>query len=98
MAEKIEQRWLIAGHVQGIGCRAWLVRQARAQRLDGWVRNLPDGRVEAVVVGDAAPVARLYEKCLQGPPHGHVEKIEVKTMPRGSVASGTGFSQVSDGR
>jgi len=45
--------------------------------VKGWVRNLPDGRVEAVFEGEKEDVERLIEFCHRGPPLARVEKVEV---------------------
>jgi acylphosphatase len=66
----------IAGEVQGVAFRASTVRQARALGLDGWVRNLPDGRVELVAEGDVALLERLLEWCHHGPPAASVSRVE----------------------
>ncbi len=97
MDEKSCQRWLIAGQVQGVGYRAWMVEQARALGLDGWVRNRADGAVEALVLGEPASLARLQQACRQGPRHARVERIEVSPAPEDPPAPGSGFRQLGDG-
>ena len=64
---------MVRGRVQAVGFR-WFVRDsAEALRLDGWVRNLPDGRsVEAVAQGPAGQLDRLVEAMRTGPPGSHV--------------------------
>ncbi|MCC6142967.1 MAG: acylphosphatase [Candidatus Hydrogenedentes bacterium] len=58
---------LISGQVQGVGYRYSTYREARARQLTGWVRNLPDGRVEAVFVGGEAALQGMVEWCREGP-------------------------------
>jgi acylphosphatase len=70
------ERWLIRGRVQGVGYRAFTEERAVALGLGGWVRNLPDGGVEAVVCGGEATLARLEHDLRQGPPAARVELIE----------------------
>ncbi|WP_420392517.1 acylphosphatase [Acuticoccus sp.] len=60
-------RFLIEGRVQGVGYRDWLRREAMARGLKGTVRNLPDGRVEAVVVGSTEATDALLAACRKGP-------------------------------
>ncbi len=68
---------LVAGRVQGVGFR-WAVEDgARREGLTGWVRNLPDGRVEAVFEGDGEQVQRMVDLCRRGPAAVRVEDIEV---------------------
>ncbi len=62
--------------MQGVGYRAWMVRQAGTLNVDGWVRNRADGRVEAMLLGDAALLERLHRACLLGPPGARVTGIE----------------------
>ena len=90
------ERWLISGRVQGVGYRAWMVEQARRQGIDGQVRNLADGRVEAVVLGDPAALARLHRTCGQGPRHAVVAGIAVLPAPPDQVVPGSGFHQTDD--
>jgi acylphosphatase len=65
----------IAGRVQGVGYRAWFAAEARARGLEGWVRNLRDGRVEAVLHGDRAVVDAMADACRDGPPQANVSGI-----------------------
>lgn len=61
------KRLRIAGRVQGVGYRAWMVREARRLGVFGWVRNRGDGSVEALVHGDPAAVEELLRACRRGP-------------------------------
>jgi len=61
------KRLMIRGLVQGVGYRAWMLRQAEKLGVDGWVRNRPDGSVEALVSGDTAAVEELLRLCRRGP-------------------------------
>ncbi len=70
-------RLLITGVVQGVGFRAFTKRIAQSYGLDGWVRNLPDGRVEAVVEGDQEVIAHFVKDLWKGPPLSRVDKIEM---------------------
>src|SRR5262245_6073989 len=67
----------LEGHVQGVGFRYWTERAATDLGLDGWVRNRRDGGVEAVFAGDADAVARMIERCHQGPPSARVDFVKV---------------------
>lgn len=73
----LTKHYLISGRVQGVGFRAFTARQARELKLRGWVRNLPDGRVEAVAQGDAAAVAEFENRLKKGPPAGRVDALLV---------------------
>ncbi|MCY3837323.1 MAG: acylphosphatase [Gammaproteobacteria bacterium] len=68
---------LIAGRVQGVGFRYSTAIEADSLGLNGWVRNLPDGRVEVVAEGTQAAVARLIEWCRQGPRYAWVRHVDV---------------------
>lgn len=68
----------IFGRVQGVGFRAWTVRQALELGLDGWVRNRRDGSVEAVFAGPGEEVARMLERLRCGPPAARVERVTIE--------------------
>jgi acylphosphatase len=70
-------RVLVSGRVQGVGFRAATAWEARHLGVDGWVRNLPDGRVEVWGEGDSAAVDALVAWLRQGPPGAHVRGISV---------------------
>jgi acylphosphatase len=74
----IARRALVAGRVQGVGFRFFADRTARASGVKGWVRNLPDGRVETVVEGEEDAVTRYLERIGQGPFAGSVARMEVE--------------------
>jgi acylphosphatase len=68
---------MIAGRVQGVGFRAFVEREARARGLRGWVRNLADGRVEAVLQGAERDVDYVVKSCRRGPPSAEVRSVTV---------------------
>ena len=74
-------RATIAGRVQGVFFRASCAEEARRRDLSGWVRNLPDGRVEAVFEGPDTDVDALVAWCRIGPPHASVETVETVEEP-----------------
>jgi acylphosphatase len=76
--ERVRAHVWIAGRVQGVNFRAYAREQARAAGVDGWVRNLPDGRVEAVFEGSEAAVRRMVTWCYRGPSHARVDKVDVQ--------------------
>lgn len=67
---------IISGHVQGVFFRDKTQRQANARGVTGWVRNLSDGRVEAVFEGDEKAVQQVVFWCQQGPPNAYVTGVE----------------------
>ena len=68
----------IEGRVQGVYFRASTVSEARRLRLTGWVRNSPDGSVEAVAEGEQAQIEELIAWCRQGPPGARVTLVDVR--------------------
>lgn len=73
----------VTGQVQGVGYRYSTQRAATEMELTGWVRNLPDGRVEFEAVGETEDVEALLQWCKQGPPGAKV--TEVKVVSRETV-------------
>jgi acylphosphatase len=66
---------IISGRVQGVGFRDWLMGQARAHALAGWVRNRGRDQVEAVICGAQADVDAVLAACHQGPPAARVVSV-----------------------
>lgn len=90
MAERVSMRMRVRGVVQGVFFRASTAQTARDLGLAGWVRNLPDGSVEAVFEGAPDAVDRALAWCRIGPPHAVVESVETVEEPVGGLS---GFSQ-----
>jgi acylphosphatase len=79
----------IAGRVQGVGFRFEMRDRAHSRGLGGWVRNAPDGAVEAVFEGSAEDVDAILAWCRRGPRGASVEQVEsVEETPAGE----TGFA------
>ncbi|MEM2104778.1 MAG: acylphosphatase [Candidatus Bathyarchaeia archaeon] len=75
---KVRAHVFISGHVQGVFFRFETRSEAKLRGVNGWVRNLPDGRVEAVFEGEEQAVKELVEFCRHGPPGAKVTKVDVK--------------------
>jgi acylphosphatase len=73
----IRRRVVVHGRVQGVFFRDTARRMAQSRGLGGWVRNAPDGSVEAVFEGDAEAVDSMVRWCGQGPRGAVVERVEV---------------------
>ncbi|HUU48216.1 MAG TPA: acylphosphatase [Nitrosopumilaceae archaeon] len=71
-------RVFIKGKVQGVFFRQALKVKAKQNNVFGWVKNLIDGRVEAVLEGDEERVNNLVEWCHGGPANSRVEDVEIK--------------------
>ena len=67
----------VTGKVQGVGFRNFVVTAAKALKVTGWVKNLPDGRVEAVIEGPSDKVDSLLAKMKVGPRAAKVEDLKV---------------------
>jgi acylphosphatase len=81
------RRLRIRGRVQGVGYRDWAMRAARAQGLNGWIRNRSDGSVEALVCGEAGAVESFVEASREGPVAARVDaidrQVETEVAPEG---------------
>lgn len=71
----------VSGRVQGVGYRAATCDKATALKLNGWVRNLQDGRVEAVFEGSIAPVEEMLRWCRQGSAWAIVDDVAIEYEP-----------------
>jgi acylphosphatase len=69
---------LISGKVQGVFFRATARDVARRLGLSGWVKNLPDGRVEVLCCGEKDKVDRMVEWCRKGPSGAYVTDVEIE--------------------
>ncbi len=77
---------VVSGRVQGVFFRQSTADTARRLGLRGWVRNLPDGRVEAEAEGERAALETLVEWCRRGPPAARVDALEAGWgEPRGGL-------------
>lgn len=69
---------VISGKVQGVYYRVETRDQAKSLGVTGWVRNMPDGRVEGLFEGERGCVEKLIEWCRQGPPRARVSDVAVE--------------------
>jgi acylphosphatase len=80
-------RYVVAGRVQGVYYRAATAEEAARLQLDGWVKNLADGRVEVVAAGEPAAIAALARWLWDGPPAARVDAVHIEewtsSVPRG---------------
>lgn len=83
----VRARVVARGRVQGVGFRVFLQSQAIRLGLSGWVRNLPDGRIEAEVDGPAVLVDECIQAVKRGPSLAWVEDIEVEWIDPGNQGS-----------
>lgn len=83
MSNIICLRAVISGKVQGVGYRYSTKDKARSLELVGWVRNLADGRVEAMAEGERTQVNILMEWFKQGPPMAKVDRVEIDELSLG---------------
>lgn len=77
MADTVRARVRISGRVQGVYFRQTTAQEANRLGVFGWVRNLPDGDVEAVIEGRDEDVDRLIAWCHHGPPAARVDDVSV---------------------
>jgi acylphosphatase len=87
---RVARRYVVNGRVQGVGFRYFMHETAAREGVHGWVRNLPDGRVEAAVEGDAEAIDRFERALRHGPRGARVEQLDIEhTVPDGRD---TGFT------
>jgi len=83
----IARRVTVAGRVQGVGFRFFAERAARELGVTGWVRNLPDGKVESLAEGEEDAVARYLERLREGPRLGRVTEVLIEDVIIGGFDS-----------
>ena len=84
MSERIHM--IVSGRVQGVYFRAHTREKALTLGLTGWVRNLPDGKVEVVAEGDKSGLEELAAWCRQGPPAACVVSVDLsREEPEGGL-------------
>lgn len=76
--QEITRHLLVVGRVQGVGYRQSMARKAASLEIRGWVRNLVDGRVEAIVQGTPDAVAAIMAWSRHGPRTASVERVDVE--------------------
>lgn len=81
MTGKVCAHVFVSGRVQGVFFRAETKKTADSLGVSGWVKNLPDGRVEAVFEGDEDTVKKAIEWCRSGSGYSRVDDIEIEWEP-----------------
>lgn len=85
---RIARRFMVSGHVQGVGFRWFTGDAATREGVTGWVRNLPDGRVEAFVEGEHEAVTRVERAIRRGPGRARVDHVSIADEePGGAYAT-----------
>jgi acylphosphatase len=84
----VQAQVYITGRVQGVNFRYYTRQQAVELGVSGWVRNVRDGRVEAVFQGDQEQVAKILEWCQRGPPSARVVDVAVEWQAPAEILSG----------
>ena len=85
---KVRVHVFVSGIVQGVNFRQKTKRQAENFGVNGWVRNLPDGRVEAVFEGEEQAVKALVDYCRHGPSYALVTNVDIAWEPYRGEFSG----------
>jgi acylphosphatase len=84
----VARRITISGRVQGVGFRVFAEAQAAVEGAHGYVRNLPDGRVEIQIEGDQESIDRIESAVRRGPAGARVEQVQVEALPPSHRATG----------
>ena len=77
MNRRVRARIVVCGFVQGVSFRMWTYREATRRGISGWVRNRPDGTVEALLEGSDEAVRELIVWAHSGPPSAEVDEVKV---------------------
>jgi acylphosphatase len=88
MSDNVRVHVIISGRVQGVFFRMETQRAARRLGVAGWVRNLPDGTVEAVLEGSRGQVDAMLDWCRQGPPSARVDDLRIEEQPAAGASEG----------
>lgn len=91
MSERRVVRIYVEGRVQGVGYRAFLVREANGLGLAGWARNRSDGSVEAVAAGPAVAIAALIDAARRGPRLAQVAALREEAAEEAEIFEAEGF-------
>jgi acylphosphatase len=75
---KVRAHVYVSGRVQGVFFRSETADRAQRLGINGWVRNLSDGRVEALFEGESEQVEEEIEFCRRGPPGAHVQGLDIR--------------------
>ena len=86
MSARVIRRVMVRGRVQGVAFRVWTEHAALARGVEGWVRNLRDGSVEAVFAGPTEAVDAMVEACRRGPPGAWVESLDARDAAPDALA------------
>jgi acylphosphatase len=89
VAKPVGRKLRLFGRVQGVFFRQWAVGQARALGVSGWIRNCPDGSVEAHLIGEEAAVERMVDRMHDGPHQAQVNDLMIENIEPDDVE---GFS------
>jgi len=77
----MRRHYVVSGRVQGVGFRQFTAEKAQRLNLSGWVRNLPDGNVEAEAQASAEALDAFEKFLRQGPSYGRVDRLLVDELP-----------------
>jgi acylphosphatase len=78
---RVARRFIVRGRVQGVGFRWFIQELAALEGAAGWVKNLPDGGVEALVQAEADAVLRIDRQIRRGPSSARIERVDVMDEP-----------------
>ena len=77
----VARHFILSGRVQRVGFRWFTLEAAQREGMTGWVRNLPDGRVEILAEGESEALERFERAIRQGPPGARVDEVETDIQP-----------------